>query len=213
MWDEASPAGGVAGATTIERRAMWRTGSLLVFGALAMAVAACGDLADQSSTTKGAQPAAAPAPGTGTPSAVPAPPPGARTIDEAERTAMKDALATETGSTKRLWLYSQPGNPEVAALVATIEVVFRDAGWQVSAETATGISLKPGIMALIAEEQYAPYIDTAMKALEASGLGVKSASGYRAYYEEKKRENPSWPGVPMKPDQDFVVVLGPKAAS
>ena len=49
--------------------------------------------------------------------------------------------------------------------------------------------------------------------MEASGLGAKSASGYRSYYEQKKQENPAWPGVPMKADQDFVIVVGPKPAA
>ena len=54
---------------------------------------------------------------------------------------------------------------------------------------------------------------TVLKALEASGLDAKSASGYRGYYESKKQENPNWPGVPMRPDQDFIIVVGPKPAA
>jgi hypothetical protein len=146
-----------------------------------------------------------PAPQAAAPTTVPAP---GRTIGEGARVAMKTALAGETGRT--VWIYSQPGNAEVAALVESLSAVFRDAGWQVSAEKASGISLKPGIMSLVAEEQYPPYVDAVLKALDASGLGARSASGYRAYYQDKKKENPAWPGVPMRPDQDFLIVVGPK---
>jgi hypothetical protein len=52
-----------------------------------------------------------------------------------------------------------------------------------------------------------------VKGLEASGLETKSASGYRSYYESKKAENPNWPGIPMRADQDFIIVVGPKATS
>jgi hypothetical protein len=47
--------------------------------------------------------------------------------------------------------------------------------------------------------------------MQASGIEAKSATGYRPYYEEKKRENPAWPGVPMTAEQVFVIVLGPAA--
>ncbi|MGH7893543.1 MAG: hypothetical protein ACREQL_02690 [Candidatus Binatia bacterium] len=150
---------------------------------------------------------------------VPSPPPaavapvaGGRTIDDAARVDMKEALAAET-TRKRAWIYSQPGSAEVAALVGRLQGVFRDAGWEVTAETASGISLKPGVMTLIADEQYPAYIDAVLKALEASGLQAKSASGYRSYYEEKKKENPGWPGIPLRADQDFVIVVGPKPAA
>jgi len=143
---------------------------------------------------------AATAPGTG------------RQLSDSAKSAMKDHLVTET-TKKQAWILSQPGNPEVAALVTSMSDVFKDAGWQVTSETVTGISLKPGVMTLVGDEQYPPYVDTVLKALDASGLDAKSASGYRGYYESKKAENPNWPGVPLRADQDFVIVVGPKPAA
>jgi hypothetical protein len=148
-----------------------------------------------------AAPAATPPPGT--------PAPGGRTLGESGRSAMKEHLATETTNTKA-WILSQPGNAEVASLVGELVQTFKEAGWDVKSETVSGISLKAGIMTLIAEEQYPPYIDTVVRGLEASGLEPKSASGYRSYYDGKKAENANWPGVPIRPDQDYVIVVGPK---
>jgi hypothetical protein len=138
-----------------------------------------------------------------------APVAGGRILSADGRGAMKDHLVAETTG-KKAWILSQPGDPEVAALASSLAGVFREAGWTVSIENVTGISLKPGIMTLIAEEQYPSYVDTVLKALDASGLDAKSASGYRGYYEAKKQENPKWPGVPLRQDQDFVIVVGPK---
>jgi hypothetical protein len=132
-----------------------------------------------------------------------------RTISADAKAAMKQQLGGE-GAGKKAWILSQPGNPEVAALVTSLSDVFKDAGWQVQADTVTGMMLKPGLMTLVAEEQYPPYVDGVLKALEASGLDAKSASGYRGYYDSKKQENPNWPGVPIRADQDFVIVVGPK---
>ncbi len=151
------------------------------------------------------------------PAKSPAPSPAAapvadgRTISDSAKAAMTEALGAEQ-TKKRAWFYSQPANPEVNALLTSIQGVFRDSGWEVTGETASGISLKPGVMTLIAEEQYPPYVEAVVKALEASGLDAKSASGYRAYYVEKRKENPNWPGIPLKDDQDFVIVIGPKPA-
>jgi hypothetical protein len=141
-----------------------------------------------------------------------APAGAARTISESGRTAMKDHLVAETTG-RKAWILSQPGNAEVASLAASLAGVFKEAGWAVQSETVTGIMLKPGVMTLVGEEQYPSYVDTVLKALEASGLEPKSASGYRGYYESKKQENANWPGVPMRADQDFVIVIGPKPAA
>ena len=139
-------------------------------------------------------------------------PAGDRKLSDTGRAAMKDHLVPETTG-KKAWILSQPGNAEVAALASSLAAVFKEAGWAVQSETVTGISLKPGIMTLVAEEQYPPYVDTVLKALDASGLGPKSASGYRSYYDSMKQENANWPGVPMRADQDFVIVIGPKPAA
>ena len=136
---------------------------------------------------------------------------GPRVIGADARAGMKEKLAAE--GAKKAWILSQPGNAEVATLTATLTSIFKDAGWQVQADTVSGISLKPGLMTLVADEQYPPYVDSVLKALESAGLDARSASGYRAYYQSKKQENPSWPGVPIGADQDFVIVVGPKPAA
>lgn len=149
-----------------------------------------------------------PAAGVPTPAGTPAGTGEGRTLGEGGRAALKEQIAAE--GAKKAWILSQPGNAEVAALVSELTQVFKDAGWEVQAETVTGISLKPGVMTLMAEEQYPPYVDAVVKGLDAAGLEAKSASGYRAYYESKKAENADWPGIPMRADQDFIIVVGPK---
>ncbi len=177
--------------------------TLLLLGTLALV--ACEPPEGPNTTKSGT----APAPQAQAPATSPS---GGRVLTESGRAAMKDHLIPETTG-KKAWILSQPGNPEVASLVDSLAGVFKEVGWDVKTETASGISLKPGVMTLVGDEQYPSYVDTVLKALDASGLGARSASGYRAYYEAKKQENPSWPGVPMRPDQDFVIVIGPKPAA
>jgi hypothetical protein len=185
-----------------------RTSTLI----LALAVVSACEPPEGPNTAGGKSPAPAAPPSASAAAAAKPSATGSRTISDSQRASMKAILAGEmTG--KKAWILSQPGNEEVTGLVSNLTGIFKDAGWEVSTETASGISLKPGVMTLIAEEQYPPYVDAVVKALDASGLDAKSASGYRGYYEAKKKETPNWPGIGMRADQDFIIVVGPKPAA
>jgi len=145
------------------------------------------------------------------------PPPAApaatspRAPDATKRSAMVEALKAETGADKRVWLVVSPGNAETLALASALEGAFRDGGWMPKTQPLSGMVLKPGpVRILVGEEQEPPQVDTVRKALEAGGLTVETGTGYRAFYEEKKKENPSWPGIPMTADQPFIVVIAPQ---
>jgi hypothetical protein len=136
-----------------------------------------------------------------------------RAPDEQERAAMAEILAAETAPERTAWLAVGSGNPEARALAQALQAVFEGAGWKVQVQTLTGMVLKPGVSILMAEEQPPPWTDAASRAMEASGVGAKAAVGYRPYYEEKKKEDPSWVGVPIAADQAFVIVIGPAPQS
>jgi hypothetical protein len=150
---------------------------------------------------------AAPAPG------APAPAAGGRSIGPNTRPVMLETLARERGNDRTMWLAISPGDPETAALKDEITALFQEAGWTVQTQTLTGLRLKPGLVLLLAEESPPPYTEVVVDAFETSGLEVKSASGYRAYADEMKQQNPEWPGIPMTAEQDMVLVLGPKPAA
>ena len=44
--------------------------------------------------------------------------------------------------------------------------------------------------------------------MDTTGVEVKAARGYRAYYDEQKREKPTWQGPKLDPDQTYVVLIG-----
>jgi hypothetical protein len=134
-----------------------------------------------------------------------------RAPDASERAAMLELLKAETAPGRAAWFAYGAGDGEGKALAEALAGVFREAGWKVQSEALTGMVLKPGVSMLMADEQPPTWAETALQAMEASGIEVKSATGYRPYYEEKKSENPSWPGIPLDSDQVFVIVLGPAA--
>lgn len=136
-----------------------------------------------------------------------------RAPDESERAAMLEILKAETTPERAAWLSYSAGNAESKALADALGAVFRDAGWKVHSTALAGMVLKPGVSVLLAEEEPPAWTESAQRALSASGLEIKSASGYRSYYDEKKAENAAWPGVPLAKEAAFVIVVGPTPKS
>ena len=166
------------------------------------ALVACGapdreERAAASTTSTTSPPAAAPAT---------ARPP--RSLSETERAAMLRVLAGETGSVRKVWFAVAAGDPESAALKDAFEGVFKQAGWEHrdADHHRYGAQARPEGPG---GRRGAPsYVAVAQQALESTGFTFKSGTGYRAYFEERKRTDPAWPGIPLAADQDFVVVVG-----
>jgi hypothetical protein len=133
-----------------------------------------------------------------------------RAPDKDERAAMLEILKVETAPARAAWFSYAAGNAESRALAESLAGVFREAGWKAETSVLTGMMLKPGVSLLIADEQPPSWVETVVEALGKSGIEVKTASGYRSYYDEKKAENPAWPGVPLAKDAVFVIVVGPE---
>ena len=45
------------------------------------------------------------------------------------------------------------------------------------------------------------------------GYSQRGPYAAKAAYDEKKKENPKWVGVPITKDQAFVIVIGPETAA
>lgn len=134
-------------------------------------------------------------------------------IDPAAYRAMVEVLRGETAPERRVWLVVAPGRPAADALARSLEAAFAEAGWTAVRQPLTGMTLKAGpVRLLAAEEEEPPLLDTVRRALAAAGVESQTGLGYRSFYEERKRENPAWVGVPMAPHQPFLVVVSGRAA-
>ena len=106
-----------------------------------------------------------------------------------QRSAILDHFAAiPTGSP--IWFSTYTQDPNAVALQREIEDVFLQAGWQVRGNRPVQFRLKAGIFVFMADPKPPQYALEAQAALEAAGLSVIGGSGYRAYYEQMKRENP-----------------------
>jgi len=123
---------------------------------------------------------------------------------------MLEILRADSTPERAAQLSYTAGNAESQALADALGAVFREAGWKVESSALSGMVLKPGVSVLLAEEQPPAWAESALRAMQASGVEVKSASGYQPYYDEKKAENPKWPGVPLAKGAAYVIVVGPE---
>jgi hypothetical protein len=144
--------------------------------------------------------------------AVPPPPPPVpttRTLSAEDRAAMVAKLKEETGEQKDVWLEWAPNDREAAAYAKALQGAFEEAGWTVKKSAPSPFSLKPGVFFLMADPSPPPYVSTALGAFQAAYITLSSGRDYRAFNERKKKEDPSWRGFEMAPDQAYVVGVGP----
>jgi len=150
----------------------------------------------------GAPPAARPAPS--------APTGAPRTLTDEQKSAMLEVLKSEQGPEKKVWFRVDPNDAEATAFEKSLEAIFKDAGWEVTTSGNDGLMFKPGVYLLVGEEEWPGYAETANRALEAGGITVTAARGYKAYYEQQSKEKPGWRGAKFLPDQTYVVLVGRK---
>jgi len=131
-----------------------------------------------------------------------------RTLSDEQRQGMLGVLRSESGEARKIWFQVELGKSEPVAFQKALEQVFRDAGWQVETKGARGMTFKPGVYMLVADEEWPSDATTAYQAFQIAGIDVKAGSGYRDYYAQQKKEKPGWEGPKLADDQVYVVLIG-----
>jgi hypothetical protein len=134
-----------------------------------------------------------------------------RMLSEEQRDAMRAKLSAEPG--KKVWFVRQPNDPEAESFQRELEAVFQESGWEIAGSSEAGYRIKAGLYMYMADDEPAAHVATALNGLQAAGLDPFAGTGYRAYYETRKQEDPSFRGFELAPDQDFVIVVGPNPDS
>jgi hypothetical protein len=134
-----------------------------------------------------------------------------RMLDNEQRDAMRSKLSTEPG--KKVWFVTQPNDPEADAFQRELEAVFLESGWEVAGNSEASYRIKAGLYMYMADAEPAAHVAAALNGLQAAGLEPFAGTGYRAYYEKKKQEDPNFQGNELAPEQDFVIIVGPNPDS
>jgi hypothetical protein len=134
-----------------------------------------------------------------------------RMLSDEQRETMRSQLSAEPG--KRVWFVRQPNDPEVDAFQSELEAVFLESGWAIAGNSEAGYRIKAGLYLYMADDEPAAHVTAALTGLQATGLELSAGRGYRAFYETKKLEDPSFRGFELALEQDFVIVVGPNPDS
>jgi tetratricopeptide (TPR) repeat protein len=164
----------------------------------------------------------------GEPEDAPAPPPGAGSgtsptpAGAAPGGAGWPALAAEGALRERvlgvlrrqgpgtpLWLAVYRADAASVAFADALRTVAVEAGWQVREVRDVTFRVRPGAYVFSGDERAPPAAVAMVEALTVAGVSPTVGSGYRAYYEERRRSDPSYRGFDLGA-ASYLVVIGPR---
>src|SRR5262249_43614982 len=128
-------------------------------------------------------------------------------LDETTRASLTRVLKTAPQGSPA-WIAAPKSDARAVSLAKEISGAFSSAGWKVRPLRQTAVVPKPGTSLLAADEEPPSYVQTVAQALGEAGLEATLLTGYRAYYDEKRKADPKYLGYPFSPEQTFLVVIG-----
>jgi hypothetical protein len=128
-------------------------------------------------------------------------------LDETTRASLTRVLSTAPAGSPA-WIAAPKSDAKAVTLAKEISGVFTKAGWKVRPVRQTAVTPKPGTYLFTADEEPPAYVTTVAQAFDEAGMGATMLTGYRAYYDEKKKTDPRYQGYPFAPEQTFLVVIG-----
>ena len=130
-------------------------------------------------------------------------------LTAAQQQAIEDVLKPDAAPDRKAFFHIQQNNPDTGAVQAALARVFERAGWQTSV-VRTPYPLKSGIYLLAADEHPPRFVEAVSAALSAAGIDVQYLTGYRAFFMDRKQQNPNWRGPELAEGQEFTLVIGSK---
>ena len=128
-------------------------------------------------------------------------------LDETTRASLERVLGTAPAASPA-WIAAPRSDPRAMALADELSGAFTRAGWRVRPVRRTTLAFRPGTYLFAAEEQPPVYVRTVAQALDEAGFAAAFRTGYRSFYDEKKKADPKFQGFPFAPEQTFLVVIG-----
>jgi hypothetical protein len=123
---------------------------------------------------------------------------------------LNDLIAVlNTVSGKQVWFVTQANDPEADSFQREIGDAFLQSGWKIADSSETARPLRAGLRVFVADDVLPDHVSVAVSGLRGIGFEVFAGTGYRAFYDMQKEENPDFSGFELAPDQDFVIVVGP----
>jgi hypothetical protein len=128
-------------------------------------------------------------------------------LDDTTRASLERVLATAPAGSPA-WIAAPKSDPRAMALAGELSGAFTRAGWRVRPVRRTTLAFRQGTYLFAAEEEPPAYVRTVAQALDEAGFAAAFRTGYRPFYDEKKKADPKFQGFPFAPEQTFLVVIG-----
>ena len=128
-------------------------------------------------------------------------------LDDTTRASLERVLKTAPAGSPA-WIAAPKSDAKAVTLAKEISGAFTKAGWRVRPVRQTAVTPKPGTYLFAAEEKPPAYVETVAQAFDEAGLDAKVLTGYRAFYDEKKKDDPKFQGYSFAPEQTFLLVIG-----
>ena len=128
-------------------------------------------------------------------------------LDDTTRASLTRVLKTAPAGSPA-WIAAPKSDAKAVALAGEISKVFSSAGWKVRPVRQTAVTPKPGTYVFAADEEPPAYVQTVAQAFDEAGIDASVLTGYRSYYDEKKKADPKFQGYSFAPEQTFLVVIG-----
>jgi protein-disulfide isomerase len=129
------------------------------------------------------------------------------TLDETTRASLERVLRTAPAGSPA-WIAAPKSDAKAVTLAKELSGAFTSAGWRVRPVRQTAVTSRPGTYVFVADEEPPAYVNTIAQALDEAGLTATLLTGYRSYYEEKRKADPKYQGYPLAPEQTFLLVIG-----
>jgi DSBA-like thioredoxin domain len=128
-------------------------------------------------------------------------------LDETTRATLERVLTTAPPGSP-VWISAPQSDARAVVLAKDLADAFTKSGWRTRPIRLSAVRVKPGTYLFAADEEPPAYFETVHQALAEAGFSPSVATGYRKYYEERKRSDPKFAGFLFAPEQSFLVVVG-----
>ncbi len=128
-------------------------------------------------------------------------------LDDTTRASLERVLGSAPAGSPA-WIAAPKSDPRAMALADELSGAFTRAGWRVRPVRRTTLAFRSGTYVFAAEEEPPAYVRTVAQALDEAGFAAAFRTGYRSFYDEKKKADPKFQGFPFAPEQTFLVVIG-----
>jgi len=124
-----------------------------------------------------------------------------------QRHAMLAALRAQPPGTPAA-LVASGSDPAAVARADELRGIFLEAGWQAPPVQRVAFQLRNGLRLLAAADDPPPSVTALRAALDAAGLDVDVAAGYRGFLDQQRAAGSRAPVLDLAPDQAFVLAVG-----